>query len=101
MTDDRTWNVGDRPRVNISFRKDVDTDPTPADPTDVVVRALKPSGGEPVTIDNVKDEVGEYHAGVSLTEPGVWTIRAEGTGDVEAVVERKLRVRATRFPAVP
>lgn len=101
MSEQTTWNVGDRPRVKLSFRTDAEENPTPADPTDVVVRALKPSGGNAVLVDAVKDEVGEYHAEVSLTEAGVWTIRGEGTGAVEAAVEVKIIAKPTKFPALP
>lgn len=98
MTDDADFNVGDRPRINLTFKaKDNAGAWQPADPTEVVVKARKPDGTI-VTIEETNDPaVGAFHVDISLDQAGKWRVWAKGTGAVETAGEIDFDVRHSVF----
>ena len=80
-------------------------DGTATDPTTVTLRIKTPAGDESVLIYGTDDEVervsaGSYRSHVSLTTPGRWVFRWEGTGACEAAAESILDVTASKFAGV-
>lgn len=73
----------------------------PTDPSEVVVRVKPPNAAAVVyrfSLDEVeKEETGVYHLDVSLDRSGVWYVRGEGTGAVEAAKTETFRVRNDPF----
>ncbi len=76
------YDIGDRPRVSVTFT----SASTPTDPSVVKCFILKPDGtalsGTPYIYSTdaelVKDDTGDYHVDIDLTESGTWTYRWEG-----------------------
>jgi uncharacterized protein YfaS (alpha-2-macroglobulin family) len=87
------YDVGDGVRATVTFR---DLDGALANPTDVVAK-LKNPAGTVTTIATSHPSTGVYYADFTLTTPGAWWVRFEGTGAVIAAQEFPLRVRPTQF----
>lgn len=86
MATDR-WDLGDAVPVSVTFRG---PDGALADPTDVALLVLPPSGDkiDPETWEDLSTEVnrdseGIYSAMIDADEPGLWRYRFSGTGDVQ------------------
>lgn len=87
--------VGQVLEVETSFRLDGE----PQDPTIVSIRSRSPSG---VVVSRAKEvlahpETGVFVASVLADEAGVWSLRTEGAGVVDAVAEMEVEVDESAF----
>jgi hypothetical protein len=87
------YDVGDGIRITATF---TDLSGVVADPSAVVFKVKDPKGT--VTIPSTaKDSTGTYHADLTLTRPGTWLYRWEGTGAVQAAIEGTISVKVSNF----
>lgn len=89
------FDVADGVRATAAFQ---DLNGNPADPTTITLKVLDPAGTitEPPVF---RTGTGSYYADFVLpNEPGSWSYRWEGTGDVQVAEEGKFTVRASAFP---
>jgi hypothetical protein len=97
MTVDATVDIGDRKYLQSTFK---DVDGVLTDPTTVVCRILPPDGtetsGTPVTAST-----GIWRTPITFDDDGFWQIRIEGTGDVVAAAEYRVRCRTSIFYPPP
>lgn len=82
-----------------------DPDGNPMDPTTVRIRWRIDDGDETVWVygeDNevVRDDVGEYHADITLVYGGLYFARIEGEGSVQAASEETFLVESYFPPSV-
>lgn len=90
-----TFDIGDRKLIRATFRDDTDT---LADPTDVDCRVLQPDGTELDPAPTMAStSTGIWETAVTFDDDGIWQIRVEGTGDVVAAVEERVRVSKSDF----
>lgn len=97
MALDTTYDVGDRIRVRFRFN----VDGAAADPSEVIVRVKPPRAAAIVfrfSLDEVeREELGVFYRDISFTTSGIWYVRGEGTGAVEAAKTETFRVRNDPF----
>lgn len=90
---DEPFDIGDLITLRATFRENVDSAPTEADPTLVVCRVKKPDGNVSTPAVTNDAGLGKFSVEVALDQAGTWRYRFEGTGAVIAAGERRFRVR--------
>ncbi len=75
---------------------------TAIDPTTITIRFIDPAGTATAWLfgtdsEVIRDSVGNYHADIPVSLPGVWRYRWEGTGAAIAAGEGQFRVQDSRF----
>lgn len=97
MALDTIYDVGDRVRVRFRFN----VDGAAADPSEVIVRVKPPRAAVQVfrfSLGEVEhEELGTFYRDVSFSTSGIWYVRGEGTGAVEAAKTESFRVRNDPF----
>lgn len=88
------YDIGDRIRLKVEFRA-IDSDAL-ADPTTVTCKVKAPLGGiEDAVTSHVSQ--GVFIAFIEPDEPGVWTYKFYGTGDVVAAGAKSFVVNRSEF----
>lgn len=97
-----TYQVGDRPRIIVTFRNIVRQ---LADPDIVRFRFKTPDGTETTYVYGtgaqvVQEAAGIYHVDLRLTADGEWWYRWEGDGSLACAVEKAIQVDESAFDVV-
>jgi uncharacterized protein YfaS (alpha-2-macroglobulin family) len=93
----KIYDVGDRVRFSVAFKDEEGAD---ADPTTITFKLRSPTRvfyTHTYPDDITKDNTGQYHLDFTLTGPGEWCYRFEGTGAVETAAEGTLKASASNF----
>ena len=69
----------------------------PTNPDKVVLRVKDPSGTEAMISAVSNPKIGTYMALFAPNMPGIWYLRWEGTGLVQAAIENQFEVRPSAF----
>lgn len=95
------YKIGNMVRITGSFRRTVDGLPAAADPEEVVIKSISPSGVVWEFVKSINQlqnpEVGSYYVDFLPDEEGPWDYRVEGEGVVQAAAEGRFIVDFTRF----
>lgn len=94
MTTTPEFDIGDLPRLEVTFR---DAAGALANPGSVALRILKPDGTV-ITPTPTSDTIGVYYYDLSLDLSGWWTYRFIGSGANQASDEGRLFVRKPLVP---
>lgn len=94
------FDIGDDGRVTVTFS----VNNTPTDPTTITARVKEPGLPQVSYVYGTDAEVvrsgtGVYYFEIPLTAYGAWSVRFEGTGNVEAAAEGMFFVRRSAFVA--
>lgn len=96
MTQINTYDIGDRPRLEVTFK---DLTGALADPTAVTAKVKDPANVvtdyNAVAVQHAS--LGVYYIDVDLDQSGTWFYRFDGVGTVKASVENAFNVRESRF----
>src|SRR5688572_17620939 len=78
------------------------TDDVPADPDDLVVTLVLPDGTTDEAtsglLSDPVDEPGDWEAEFQATMPGIWQVRVDGTGTLDAHAQRAYYVQPSVVP---
>lgn len=100
MTD--TYDVGDLVRIGATFKDD---DNQPADPTtvtfsfrqDTQTKAQATVYTYGLSVQLIKDGVGQYHVDLAISASGLWHYRWAGTGAIVGAEEGDFVVNISQF----